>query len=465
MDNASNLVYRGFDGTGAATVLGKAGDPIKALMMRQQGQRAQEAGKQAAKAARDKQMAELSEWAPDARWEPFDNQIRKRSRDLLAWEMDMHEQGADLGGADFLEKQRMFRDEINLLASKSNFLKDQYDEIKEVYSKGDQSKYFDKSYYNQKLNDMFMDENMEAYDIAGIDVDNARAILDDTEGYNVEAISEDFVDGLGERLLDQYDKKATAEGHYFDKKSFKSKLFKYDEYNKRMVDPETGMDQINIIPEVVAAAMKDPLLSKVVKSRQEADPDLTKEEILREILTPYDDTEMKNTPTGVTSKSNFGYNSNRELVDVRYRTLRKAVYDKDPAALANTIQSTNGVSAYFTDERGDIKPFTTTSLYDLMLDKKGAKMPDEIILEIDQGFTKDDNDQKVPMEPKNVKIDLSTKAGREAALFELNTVINEATGKSSDVIGNDDITLKHERYLKKNKIDGGFDKAEDWNDL
>ena len=94
-ETSASKVFRGVEGSGAAQIFGSASNPINALMKVNQSEARRRATEQAAKQKRDEQIAELGKWNPDARWEPFDEQVRGMSAKLLEWETDQLEKGVD----------------------------------------------------------------------------------------------------------------------------------------------------------------------------------------------------------------------------------------------------------------------------------------------------------------------------------------------------------------------------------
>lgn len=440
MDNIANSsVYRGVEGSGEAQILGNSFNPMIAARQKMAHDQQQKQQEVQAKAARDKKWSELMDWAPDQRWEPFDKQVRDSARGLMDFEVEAAKSGVDPDNPDFRRMVKERKDMINLIASKSNHLKNTYDEVKKTFA-DDKKGYFDQNYYLQKLNDVYMDPNGNGHAIMDIDVQNARSILDDPEGYNIEAISRDFVSELPEQLIETYQKKADALGEMFDKESFKSKIFLRSPDGKLKFD-ENNNPILKLSPEVMRAAMQDPLISNYVNSRTEGDK--TKEaEVLREILTPHDAVEYKNTPSGITkwdsdNKWGMGYTVDPKRIDVRFKTVRDAIYNFDESSLNQAFQSIKGVSVRFEGDKN----------------LPGESRPDRIVVEIREPGN--DPNTGNPKEPRTIKIPINTAEQMETAMFQLNEMIDEAQGSAGLRIGQDNFQLYYDNWLKTHQPDTG----------
>ena len=448
-DNVANSnVFQRREGTGAAQILGNSVNPLMLMQQKKANYAQMAAARQKAegeaKAARDKRWSELFAWNPDARWEPFDRQVRDATREMMDWQVQAAKSGVDPDSVDFRNQLRQRQDQINMIASKSNYLKQSYDEIHKTFSE-DKKGYFNQNYYLEKLNDTYMDPNGNGHAIMNIDVNSARGILDDPAGYNIEAIASDFVDGLPEKLMEDYEKKATGLGEYFDKESFKSKLFVKGQDGKLKVD-ENGNPMLNLSPEVMRAAMQNTLIANYVNKFAEGD-EAKKQALLRQILTPHDQTEISNTPTGVTKydKDNSnGWGSGLTLEDIannRVQNVYEAVNGMNAETLHQAVQDLDGIELEYTYPTGPGESGT----------------PKEIVITLDQGFIPGTPERKPP---KVIKMPIGTFEQKEKAANRLNNLIDEAThGKK---VGADIFNVKWKEFTKNKKSSGvDFNAKED----
>lgn len=441
MDNVANsTVYQGREGTGAAQILGDSINPLLLMQQKKANDQRQQAIRQKqeaeAKAARDKRWSELFEWNPDARWEPFDRQIKDATRDMMDWQVQAAKGGIDPDSVEFRNQLRQRQDQINLIASKSNYLKQSYDEIKKTFSE-DKKGYFNQDYYLEKLNDVYMDPNGNGHAIMNIDVNNARAILDDPAGYNIESIAADFVDGLPEKLIEDYEKKATGLGEYFDKESFKSKLYVKGEDGKIKVD-QNGNPILNLSPEVMRAAMQNTLISNYINSFADGD-EAKKQTLLKQILSPHDNTEISNTPTGVTKYDKEGSSgwggglTLEEIANNRVQNVYEAVNGMNAETLHQAVQDLDGIELEYTYPTGPGE----------------SGNPQEIVITLDQGFIPGTPERKPP---KVIKMPIGTPEQKKKAARRLNKLIDEATdGKK---IGADIFDVKWKEFTKNKKSSG-----------
>jgi len=475
-NTASNLVFRGAEGTGAAQIFGREGNPLKALAQVKANEANQATLLQKRKEARDKKMADLAEWAPDERWAPFDEQVRTMAEDLMGWEVEQIQAGADTSDVGFTRQVKSLQNKANLVASKSNHMKTVFDDVRKTYTEGDKKDYFQTKHYDELLNDVFMDENGNGNPIDQINLDDARSILDDPEGYNITAITNDFIAELPEKSKEFYSGLATKLGQGFEQSKFMTKVLQFAPDGSLEFD-DNNQPVLRLAPEVIREAMNNDLLGRwvdyetgreVEKRLQtrglldaagvpstDIDPVEEQEiqkEILRGLLIQRDPTSMSKKPTGMLKHDTAGgrgFSVQEPLVDVRYRTLRKAIYSLDESALKEAAQAAGGIQIEFLGG----EPGPGGKLVD-------EASPDRIRVTIDQkGFEDQKRGQegeKIGVKPKVKDIYIGDNKSREAAIFELNQLMDEAQGAAKLRIGNDNIRLFHERWLKKNSKNLGF---------
>ena len=303
-------------------------------------------------------------------------------------------------------------------------MKKVYDESRDVYAGKDSKGYFDVGYYDRKLNDIFMDANGNGVDIASINIDAPKQILDDPEGYNIDAIAQDFVGELPERLMKDYKEQANKLGLTYDIDSFKSKLFRQNEGGKIEYDPETNLPKLNLTPEVIRGAMSNTLIKNYVENRIEKEGG-DKEDILKEILMPYDGVQQESDVKighKFSTEGDMGFSVPKKRVDVRYDTLRNAVYNLDKSSLAQAANDVSGVNLEFIGGEPGPGQSASTGRPDrirvtIRRNKDNALSPGELAKPIVQD------------------IQLNSAEDREAALFRLNEIIDKAQGASSLRIG------------------------------
>ena len=434
-ETADSTVFGRREGSGAAQILGDYINPLKVLMTQEASKKAEEAAKATAKAERDKRFSELMDWAPDQRWDPFDRQVRDAAKNVLSFQSGAYSQGINPDDPKFRMQLRGLQDQANLVASKSNYLKGVYDEVRKTYNEGDRSNYFNTAYYDQKLNDVFMDENGNGKSILNISTEDARNVINDPAGYNIEAIARDFVDGLPEQLMETYQKKADKLGEFFDTEEFKSKIFVKDKNGKLLFD-DNNNPMLKVSPEVYRAAMQDDLIKNYVNSYAQGNKE-KEMEILKDILTPYDPTSYSNTPSAIykyptEDPSGAGYSVPEKRVDIRHENVLNAVRNLDETALQQAFRGVQGVNVRF--EGGNLP---------------GEKGKKTIIVEIKESGNDPTRPGK-PKKPRLVEIPITSFEDQEAAMSQLNQLIDEGL-PASQRIGPDNFSLFHKKWLENKK--------------
>ncbi|HEY0770248.1 MAG TPA: hypothetical protein VGD31_07920, partial [Sphingobacteriaceae bacterium] len=127
-DSPESLVYRQMEGTGAAQIFGREGNPMRAVMQRQadigrkRAIQAEEA--KLAKEKRDKKMWDLINVDPEKAFEPFNKQVKDAADSHRQKIADYFEKGGNPDDATFQRVVKKGWDDVNDLARRSNYIKD-----------------------------------------------------------------------------------------------------------------------------------------------------------------------------------------------------------------------------------------------------------------------------------------------------------------------------------------------------
>lgn len=208
------LVYRGAEGTGAAQIFGREGNPMRAYMVRKgdierkRAIAAEEARLQ--KEKRDKKLWELINVSPESGFEPFNKQIIDAADTHRGKITQYLENGGNPDDPSFQRWVKRGWDEVNDKARRSNYIKGQIQETRDLIQK---NPYLMPEYYHGKINDTYLNPDGTAKNLDDINVDNIRDIyVTDPLGFNFTKYHKDFMGGLNDNMSNNITQKAINNG-------------------------------------------------------------------------------------------------------------------------------------------------------------------------------------------------------------------------------------------------------------
>ena len=214
MDTPESLVYRGQEGTGAAQIFGREGDPFKAIQIRKADQERRaaidEAKKERARQERNKKMMDLIMVDPDKTFQPFNDQVLSAAEKHRAAVVDYFEKGGNPDDPKFLSWNKKGWGEVNDKAARGKYIEN---EIKQTMEQIKASPYLNTDHYFPKLFDLYMDENGNGKNFDDVDINKIRNIFhDDPSGFNATKYTKDFMGALKENVFNWKKQKNIANG-------------------------------------------------------------------------------------------------------------------------------------------------------------------------------------------------------------------------------------------------------------
>lgn len=277
-----------------AAYLGLPSNPLEDVLRRNQSmalrQKFQQEQALKDKEDRDKAINETMAWSPEKGWEPFNKQILDQVDQYKTWSYDLYASGKDPKSGPELLLDKRKQDDINNTVRKSNFLKTVYNDARDVWH-GEQQKYFDQTYYDRKLNDIFYD-GKNARPIEEIDWRQTESILNDSAGYKINEIAADAMKDIAVKSFGEWflDPTSSQYGEMKVSNAFQSKAFQHDPDTKNVFfDENTGIPKLNLIPEVKAVLLQNNLIKNYVNDKlSEKGNSKTQDQILKELIIPFD---------------------------------------------------------------------------------------------------------------------------------------------------------------------------------
>ncbi|MEJ7644271.1 MAG: hypothetical protein WKF87_06730 [Chryseolinea sp.] len=203
MDTPESLVYRGREGTGAAQIFGREGNPMGAYKARKNEvaqKRAQQAeAEKLDKQKRDKQLWEAININPDKAYQPFNDQVKEAANNVRSQVVKYNDAGGNLDDLNFKLQQKKGWDEVNDLAGKSNYIKSTIDETQKLIK---DNPYLNAEYYYPKIWDKYMDakgNGKPLKDVNAIEIQNIYN--DDPMGFDGAKYTEDFVKNVKDNVI------------------------------------------------------------------------------------------------------------------------------------------------------------------------------------------------------------------------------------------------------------------------
>ncbi len=213
-DTPESLVYSGQEGTGAARIFGREGNPFKALMAKKQ-QAQQEEALKAAQAAKqreavDKKVFDLITKSPEKTYQPFNDQIlglANRHRDNI-------QQLADKG----LDERKLTNyaiqgwDEVNSQARQGVFVQDKLNAALQTVS-GNPYLKNGLQHYVKEFNNAIYDEKGNVRNLNDVDPNTFdKYVNEDVTVFDRKAYAKDFMKDLKNNVLSYVEQRNLAEG-------------------------------------------------------------------------------------------------------------------------------------------------------------------------------------------------------------------------------------------------------------
>lgn len=250
------LVYGKREGSGAAQIFGRAGDPAGALMLRkrdvQQRAAQEEARRAAAKQERDQKMMEMIAVSPEKTFQPFEDQVRGVADQHRQKIVDYFNSGGDPANPSFQQWNKSEWDKINGVARKGTFIQDKIKATMDLITK---DPYLKQDYYFPKIFDKYMDENGNGRPLDQINVNEIESIYQsDPAGFDAQKYTNDFLSNVKENVYNWVKKRNTAYGTETDDVEVKTKGLLYipdDSTASGVQEDEFGNPVLNITNEVL----------------------------------------------------------------------------------------------------------------------------------------------------------------------------------------------------------------------
>lgn len=261
-ETPESSVFLGREGTGAAQVFGREGDPFRGLLRRRQDDarmaQIRAVQEQKAKEARDKKTWELINVDPEKAWAPFNQQVVDQAGQLRQSIMQQLEQNPSLANdPGFQMKVKQGWNQVNDAAVQSNYVKDKIDQVRQVIK---DNPYLDTQYYHRKLNDLVYN-GTQPKPLGQVDLDAIDNVyVNDPAGFNKKKYMDDFMKNIEENVFN-YQKSLLINGGLSTenvKEKIKGELYTPDPTTKSgVMEDENGRPIINATPELVNSVLSN----------------------------------------------------------------------------------------------------------------------------------------------------------------------------------------------------------------
>lgn len=352
----------GIQGRGQAGIFGGAINPIQVYLQHNAGKAKAQADQfEYERKKRDGLIDDLRKFNPDKVWEPFYDEVNQYvQKNVKQFGMNALDQGVPISKVNNALEAR--KGEANTLVNKINWLKQQH---ADVGKRIDDDEYLDPNYYHPKLNDIFFN-GMIAKPVNDINTSEAENIFNDSKGYNVAKVTQDFMKSLPEKINQHYTEYWDKLGQKYDIQDTNTKLgLEYttgkDGKPQVVVDPRTGMPKINMTDDVYIQAIQNHYLNNIVKDNLGPDAsDAAKKDFLTGILQGQDPASIKNRPQmghkmdQAEKWSMGGYSGriNPAMISDRFQNTEAVVAGFRPELLANTFSPYKDQTVQYVDSEG-----------------------------------------------------------------------------------------------------------------
>lgn len=446
---------QGIQGRGQAGVFGGSVSPLQVYL--QQGanrQRRQQQLYEEDRKKRDDLIGDLRKFNPEKVWEPFYDElnqyVQKNVRDYAYGAL---EKGVPTPRINSELDRR--QGEATTFANKINWLKSQHTDIG---ARIDKDQYLDPNYYHPKLNDMFFNGRV-AKPVNDIDTNNAEAIFDDSKGYRVQNIVNDFLKGLPQKINEHYTSYFDQLGKMYNIEETGTKLgLQYTPDGKVIVDPRTQQPKINMTDDVYTQALGNKYLTNILKDNLPANAtDAQKKDYLTQIMAGADPTMIKNRPMvghkiDQADKRYYhfggaGYKTQKADLDQRDELLNRAVSGTGQDILGYFGEATKDVKAHYETKGGKKSIVISYPSYiegvKRLSDEELAALPDSKKVEYYQALNKSKSIQQSTYP-------INTEDEKRAAKIALSQRMDQIHTKSS--IGEEYPTYLNEKRKKGQKF-------------
>lgn len=474
-------VFLGREGTGAAQIFGNPYDVVGQFARNKAHREAVDlALARQNQASRDKRINDLLLTNPEKTFEPFNKEVINAAEKHRSESVDMFNKGMNpVNNPGFEAWNKKQWDEINDLARRGNFIKDQVTLKRNEVAK---NPYLDQNMLNSAINDTYMDHEGNGKDIKGVDLDSINKVIENNpQAFKSNVYADDFLKNLGDKVFNFNKIQRDAEGVTSQDVDIKMKKGIYrpdpNAADGILRDPKTGNPVINATPEVVRGFMADPYAANWVH-HEAANTGKSEKKVVEDVLEPKLDVERKQT-------MNFKY----APLNMRNEFGLKA---SDEPKATRRLQNVDALVNAFTDKEGYVtdKP-NEKAIETLGYLKNNAKFGNADV--IDAKFVKGNDESgsqvidgvSVPNQPHD-RIVLFTKQGQRgrttprdidltdqhAAAAQLNSIFETAKTEGGFKVGFDVLRDINEgkfnnQYLNsERKIqEGSFDEKKMFNQI
>lgn len=234
-------------------------------------------------ARRDKQLDELYKWAPDKAWSPYDEQVKEAAQVVRNKTQQLIAQGYTAQAAR--NEIQADRDRVNLLASKSQGAKEQYEAMRQEFT---DNGFLDwEGYYKSRVNDIYFEGGnfLSGKNLEEADFSSAEELIKDIGGYKRDEIAKSVVEKLPS-MVDEFYTKLNQE-HGYEK-------YQITEIKRNIlgeVNPKTGKKTVRITDEFEALARNNKYLNALLEDAEAKGIDA--KEFLKEMFGGYAEAGMQ----------------------------------------------------------------------------------------------------------------------------------------------------------------------------
>jgi hypothetical protein len=266
METPQSTVYLGREGTGAAQVFGREGNPMAVVHQRIANVERKEAleaeRKRLAKQQRDTKMFEILNVSPEKTFEPFNKQVLDLAQQHREKVVEYFNSGGTVN-PNFTSWNTKEWDRINDSARKGMYIQKKIGETMEEIKK---NPYLDESHYYPKIWDHIMDEFGNGKPLDQVNIDNISSIYsNDPSGFNLDKYANDFYGNIKDNVFNWVAKRNTKYGTETDdvELKVKGKLYQPDETTTSGVKEDAnGNPIVNVTSDVLNSFAESPLAKK-----------------------------------------------------------------------------------------------------------------------------------------------------------------------------------------------------------
>lgn len=294
MTTPESAVYRGQEGTGLAQIFGTEGNPLRPIMAmvanKQRKEAMEEERKRQAKGERDKRVFEMMNVDPEKTFEPFNQQLLKKAADhRRAVGQLLNNPNIDDRDPRVMDFVKDGWGQVNDYARRGMFIKERLGEtlqqIKDnPYTAGNAR------YYNDKLNDLYMDEHGNGLDLEKVDVNKIQNIVQDNpDGFDMNKYAGDFMKNVKENVYNFTKQKYDNYGLQHEDMDVKirGELYNPDPTTKSGVaEDKYGNPLINATPAFMNSFMSSDGARRFVMKKMEENPGWDEKRIIEEFVRP-----------------------------------------------------------------------------------------------------------------------------------------------------------------------------------